>query len=418
MSAGLHQLADLVRRETGIDMKGSQLGSLEAAVTRVGPATAPADFLADGASRQLIDRLIDEVTINETFFFRQREELDAIDWPLLLDTARLAGSDKIRVWVAACSSGEEAYTLAMLAGQALGTLEPPLSIVATDISSDALARGREARYRGRSLKTVPAEMRARYMVPWGDGAAVAESLRRLVDFRRHNLVRDTAPPLGSGRFELIACRNVLIYFDGETVERVIGSLEGALAPRGTLVLGAADRLCDSARRLSRLDETRGRERRRRAEAPSRALRRPLGRVEDEAPIEALELDAALKAADAGDLERAVEITDGILAADVLDADAYFVRGLAELGLGDSEGAVSSLRRALYVDPAFGLAAFQLGRAHERRGDSAAAARAYDQALKTLDPDDKRHAAILDQVDLGDIAAACALRAAELRKGAS
>ena len=71
----------------------------------------------------------------------------------------------------------------------------------------------------------------------------------MVTFRRHNLVGD-APPLGTGPFELIACRNVLIYFDGDSIEKVIRSLEHALSCEGTLLLGAADRLCGSARRLS------------------------------------------------------------------------------------------------------------------------------------------------------------------------
>ena len=78
----------------------------------------------------------------------------------------------------------------------------------------------------------------------------------------------------------------------------------------------------------------------------------------------------------------------------------------------------SLRRALYVDPTFGLAAFQLGRAHEELGDRAAAARAYEQALRTLEPEDARHELILDQVDLGDVAAACAIRLKALRGSAA
>ena len=94
-----------------------------------------------------------------------------------------------------------------------------------------------------------------------------------------------------------------------------------------------------------------------------------------------------------------------------------MRGLAELGLGDADSAAASQRRALYVDPAFGLAAFQLGRALERRGDGAAAARAYELALRTLEPSDPRHDAILDQVDLSDVAAACAIRLKALRGAA-
>jgi tetratricopeptide (TPR) repeat protein len=98
----------------------------------------------------------------------------------------------------------------------------------------------------------------------------------------------------------------------------------------------------------------------------------------------------------------------------LNADAYFVRGLVELESGLTLDAVSSLRRALYLDPSFGLAAFTLGRAYDAEGDRAAARRSYRQALRALDPSDDRHEPILAQVDLGDVAAACRARLAALR----
>jgi tetratricopeptide (TPR) repeat protein len=185
-----------------------------------------------------------------------------------------------------------------------------------------------------------------------------------------------------------------------------------------LVLGAADRLCGSARRLARTD----RPQRPQPTAPARTLRRPLGRDPVEAAPAAAappddRLAAALQAANQGSLDDTLALTERMLHEDPLDANAYFVRGLAELGLGDPDSAAASLRRALYVDPAFGLAAFQLGRAHEGRGDGAAAARAYEQALRTLEPSDPRHDAILDQVDLGDVAAACAIRLKALRGAA-
>jgi chemotaxis protein methyltransferase CheR len=412
-SAALERLADVLRSETGIVIQGHQLASLEAALARLRPpldAGALLRFGAGNAPAELLERLIDEVTVNETFFFRQRDELDAIDWRALLDAAADAQSATIRVWVAACSTGEEAYTLAMLASEALGTTEAPVSILATDISTDALRRAREGRYRGRTVRTLDDGMRERYFVPDGDGVAVGEPLRRMVEFRRHNLVNDPVPAPAGRRFDLIACRNVLIYFDGQTVERAIATLERALAPRGMLVLGAADRLCDSASRLGRPDNPP----RVRAAPPSRALRRPLGRDGPQvAPPPGLA--TALEAANEGSLRDAVDITERMLETDPLDADAYFVRGLAEIGLGDAEAAVVSLRRALYVDPSFGLAAFKLARAHELRGDRDAATRAYEVALHTLNAEDSRHDAILDQVDVGDVAVACGLSLARLRE---
>jgi chemotaxis protein methyltransferase CheR len=415
VSAQLERMAALVQSETGIVLAESQWPSLEAALRRVDPELDSAAFLrsATGGGRALLDRLVDEVTINETFFFRQRRELDAIDWRRLLDAARAEGRDAIRVWVAACSSGEEAYTLAILARQALASATPPLSIVATDISTAILDKARRAHYGKRALRLVDGDTRRRCFVEEGGGVEVAPQVRELVEFRRHNLVTD--PPPGAASFDLIACRNVLIYFDGETVEQVIASLERGLAPQGMLLLGAADRLCGSARRLARGDRSPPAER----PAPERALRRPLGRelVEAAAPPPPAGggLAAALEAANEGSLETTLALTEQLLLDDPLDANAHFVRGLAELGVGDPDA--GSLRRALYVDPAFGLAAFQLGRAHEVRGDAAAAARAYDHALRTLEPGEGRHDAILDQVDLGDVAAACARRLKALRGAA-
>jgi chemotaxis protein methyltransferase CheR len=410
-SAALERLAGVLRTETGIVIQGPQLASLEAALARLRPPLDADAFLRSAAEAppELLERLIDEVTVNETFFFRQRDELDAIEWRALLDVAREAGSATIRVWVAACSTGEEAYGLAMLASEAFAPAEAPVSILATDISTVALGHARQGHYRGRTVRTLDDRMRERYFVPDGDGLAVGETLRRIVEFKRHNLVNDPVPG-AADQFQLIACRNVLIYFDGETVERAIATLERALAPRGMLVLGAADRLCDSASRLARpVSPPRAA-----AAPPSRELRRPLGRDESQfAPVPALA--TALEAANEGSLRDAVDITERMLETNPLDADAYFVRGLAELGLGETGAAVASLRRALYVDPTFGLAAFKLARAHEQRGDRDAAARAYEQALHTLDPEDSRHDTILDQVDVADVAVACGLSLTRLRE---
>ena len=418
MSEPLAQVAGLVGRETGIALRPAQLASLAAALRRVDPAMDAAAFLrlraGGNASESLLERLIDEVTVNETFFFRQRRELDALDWRRLLAAARATGSETVRVWVAACASGEEAYTLALLASEAFAPLPPPVSIIATDVSAAILDQARLGRYGRRALRALDARTRERYFEPVEGGMSVGDALRAMVEFRRQNLVLDSAPTGGGLRFDVIACRNVLIYFDPESAERVIQSLEGALAPHGQIVLGAADRLCGSARRLASLDGSPAAPEPR---TPARQLRRPLGRAPAQAPAESQPgLAAALKAADEGGFDAALAATARMLREDPLDADAYFIRGLTELGSGDAEAAVGSLRRALYVDPTFGLAAFKLGRAHEELCDRPAAARAYEQALRALESGDAKHDLILAQVDLGDVAGACEIRLQALRAG--
>lgn len=398
----LREIADLVKRETGIVVRDNQATALESAVRRA-TGSDPQTFLRlvddPAAGRGAIERLIDEVTVQETYFLRERGQLEAIAWRSLLQAARADGHATVRVWVAACATGEEAYTLALLAAEAFAPEPPPVDILATDVSRAALEHARLGRYRARSVQHLPAPTRDRWLRQVGNEYEVDERLREVVRLRLHNLVRDPVPPLGEERFDFVVCRNVLIYFDTPTVEQVIAALEGALHEHGTLLLGAADTLCGGTTRLAVAGAPA-----RPPEQPREPLRRPLGREDDL-------LDQALVAADEGRSSDSLAAVARLLREEPLNADAYFVRGLVELESGAAGHAVQSFRRALYVDPRFGLAAFKLGRAYDAAGDPGAARRAYEQALRTLDPEQEGHDRILDQVDLGDIADACRARLA-------
>ncbi|HEY8584454.1 MAG TPA: CheR family methyltransferase, partial [Capillimicrobium sp.] len=302
MTGPLDRLAAYVRRETGLALDGAQLSSLRGAVERLEPAGPAAllrrlDDRVDGPA--LTARLVDEVTVKETFFFRHPEELEAIDWRALSEAARRRGDARVRVWVTACATGEEAWTLAMLALEAFWPRPAPVEIVATDIAPGALARAAAGRYGPRAVARVSPGRRARWMTPHGDGLRVGDELRALVRFARHNLVRDPAPPLGHGRFDLITCRNVLIYFALPDVAAVVGRLRSALHPGGTLVLGAADRLSERSAvgapaRAPALAPSAAP----RAARPARAAQRaPAGR---EPPAPGLQLDAVAQLGDGRD----------------------------------------------------------------------------------------------------------------------
>jgi chemotaxis protein methyltransferase CheR len=388
----LDRVAELVRSESGISIRPPQRRALEAAIARAAPGEDAAGFLrlatepVTGAA--YIQRLIDEVTVQESSFLRDPQQLDAINWPGLVEAAR----DRVRIWVAGCATGEEAYTLVLLACERLGTDEPPIDVLATDVSQAALDAAAAARYRSRAVEPLDARMRERWFTSNGATYEPIPALRRPVRFARHDLVHDPAPPLGEGLFDLITCRNVLIYFDGPTVDRVIGSLEGALHTEGMLLLGAADQLRGATRRLVETTPHRDRP------TPKRPERTPEELLAD-----------ALTAADEGRRADALGATAALLAANPLSAEGYYVRGLVQLAEGAASEAVSSLRRARYINPLFSLASFALGRAYDELAEPDSARRAYEQALRTLDPDDVRHEALLRQVDLGDIAAACRAR---------
>jgi predicted Zn-dependent protease len=134
-----------------------------------------------------------------------------------------------------------------------------------------------------------------------------------------------------------------------------------------------------------------------------------------APVSAAtpDIDQAMVAADRGDYETAIELARGVLKEDPLNAAAHYIRGVSELAKGDPEVAVESLRRALYVEASFALAAFQLARAHDLQGDEKAARRAYAQTLRALAGDDERSHLLLEQGDVGEIAAACRARLAAI-----
>lgn len=394
------RIAEFVRQETGIVLPPGRQRAILAAVARASDGLDPAAFLRavgdPGGDRDLADRLIDEVTVQETAFLRDRGQLDAIDWPRLLQVARAAGSDTIRVWSAGCASGEEAYSLALLATEAFAPAPAPVEILGTDISGAALAAAAAGRYRERAVRALDASLRRRYLHRQADGRYLAgDRLRSLVRFRRHNLARDQKLPGGEAGFDLITCRNVLIYFEAPLAERVITALDRSLRPGGVLMLGAADALTRTVSGPAARPRT----------APDTLC--PAGRAPSRSRGQLL--TAALAAADRGDRDGALACVASLLTNDPFDADAHFLDGLVTLEAGRPAQAVSALRRALFADARFGLAAFTLGRAYDALGDIATADRAYAQALRTLDPADGRHERILQQVDIGDVAAACRAR---------
>jgi chemotaxis protein methyltransferase CheR len=398
------EVADLVRREAGIVLPRSRETALRSALRRALPDIDAGGFLREAADPArgpaLVGRLVDEITTQETEFARDRGQFDDIDWHALLRQCRTAGDTAIRVWSAGCATGEEPYTLAILAAEAFSPASAPVDILGTDISEAALRAGRAARYRPRAVRLLPGVLRARYLDRSDDGAyQVTGRLRRLVRFRRHNLVREPIPPPDEAPFDLIVCRNVLIYFEPPQAKRLIGAFENATRRDGRLILGAVDALCrEQPTPRARPAMTLGP-----AATPGQTPVQP--RREER-------LAASLAAAGRGDYGEARARASRLLEDDPLDAEANFVSGLVSLSAGDPAQAVAALRGALYSEGTFALAAFTLGRAYDVMGDCAAARRAYQRAMLALAADGERHEFLLQQVDVGDIAEACRTRLGE------
>jgi chemotaxis methyl-accepting protein methylase len=389
MTAVLDAVADVISARAGLRLDQSRHPALRAALARAWAGVAHDEVLRRAldpvAGPSTVATLIDEVTIKETSFLRDRRQLATIDWHDLLARARADGADAVRVWSAACATGEEAYSLALLACEAFASPTPPVRILATDISAAALAGARAGRYRERAVLGVEEPLRSRYLRPAGGTLTVVPALRELVELAPHNLVADPYPPLGQRPFHLILCRNVLIYFERRACARVVAGLERALAPGGRLVLGAADALCV-------LDPSAG-ELLRHPVRLARAERRPHERRPRRAPAA-----AAAAAAPDGDL---------------MDPDVHYLQGLDELESGAPAAAVASLRRVLYLDPEFELAAFALGRAHEQAGEPDAARRRYEQALRLLAARTRPTERLTGPIDAATVILACEARLAVL-----
>ncbi len=248
--------ADLVHDTTGIALGSDKAYLLQHKLEPLAKANGLASFdellqrlRATGPASPLRVDFIDAVTIHETSFFRDPEVYAAIGSqvlaPALTEQAIAARGRPFRIWSAATSTGQEAWSIAMLAAECL----PPrwrgadvVSVLGTDISEHALATAQAGRYTAKELaRGVSAERSGRHFArpaPGGE-ATVSDVLRSLVRFRQLNLIER---PLALGSFDLVLCRNVLIYFDDATRATVVRAMAELLVPGGVLVLGAAESL--------------------------------------------------------------------------------------------------------------------------------------------------------------------------------
>lgn len=193
----------------------------------------------DGEAELL--QMLDCICTNETRFFREPGHFEFLKGALSPALSRGAPR-RIRVWSAACSTGEEPYSIAMTMLHHLPAMGFPIEIVASDLSTRALERAQRAIWPLARAAEIPSEYCQAYMLR-GIGAQqgnmkAAPEIRRMVSFRRYNLIQPTEPRLG--RFDIIFCRNVLIYFNAQTRAAVLSKLLDCLNPQGYLFLGLAE----------------------------------------------------------------------------------------------------------------------------------------------------------------------------------
>ncbi|MGE0399704.1 MAG: CheR family methyltransferase [Kofleriaceae bacterium] len=411
---------------------------------RIEPKVAAA-VLARHAEAELITRLeadpsavralAGELTIGETYFCRHVEQLVAFRDVALPE--RLGASEVVRVLSAGCSSGEEPYTLAMIAREAAPGAAARIAIEAIDVNAAAIEKARKARYTRWSLRSVPAEVERRWFEKEGSAFTVVPQIRGAVSFRRASLTDPTA--LAGARYDVVFCRNVLMYFGAEALQATVERLADALVPGGFLFLGYAEilrvvpaglSLCEShgtfyyrkgdpvsrgagaaaagdtswfaeiqaaSERVRSLAESAAVEpaasERRDAEAAIADARAAITRADFVgamavlAPLPMLGEVALLRAialTEQGEVVRAAEACESLLAFPLYAANAHYLLAVASESAGDLAAAARHAKRATELAPDLAMAHLRFGLIARRIGDAAAARRELARAIDALE----------------------------------
>lgn len=239
------RLAELVSREAGLDLTRCRSADarkvLESAAKqlRLQNEEAVLDAAEKPGAGRLVDTILASLLVHETFFHRYAAQLDVLE-KRVLPALFSSSPGRLRLWSAGCSSGPEAYDLAMIAlraRDALG-LRTTVEVVGTDVSPRAVDLACRGVYPASTVADLPAALARRYLEKEGDAYRVGPELLAAVQFRKHNLRH--RPP--AGRFHVIACRNVLMYLQDDVAEVAVAHLSSALEPQGVLAVGHGESL--------------------------------------------------------------------------------------------------------------------------------------------------------------------------------
>jgi chemotaxis protein methyltransferase CheR len=450
----IERFREAILHRIGLQFEDARLGQLgDVLRRRLAKRHAPGSvYLAELESNpppEECSALAEELTVTETYFFRNRDQFDALAGAVLPDRMERRGEPRtLRLLSAGCASGEEAYSLAIVATETLREPGWDAVVRAVDLNPAALAKARRARYSEWALRDTPEDVRRRWFTADGDGLAVVPEVRRRVTFETVNLADPDHDLWRWGSYDVVFCRNVLMYFSPDQRRAAVERLARALQPGGYLFLGHAEslaglsdafHLCHThdAFYYQRKDEI-GRPVRPVPVAPaprpfrprtlldsawSETIRAASDRVaallpdpppsapargNDLAPAldllrrerfaEALDhvgaqpdptdpgalLLSAVLLQQSGRIGEAEATCRRLLDIDDLSAGAHYVLALCRETAGDLAAAAEHDRVAAYLDPAFAMPRLHLGLLTRRRGEREAARRELAQALILLE----------------------------------
>lgn len=227
-----------VKRKTGIDLALYKEAQMKRRLTtfyeKKGYISFHDFFKALNADTDLFHEFLDRMTINVSEFYRNKQRWDVLENKIL--PKLLKNNESLKVWSAASSTGEEPYSLSLVLSSFIPLSK--VSILATDIDANAIQKAKIGVYPERSLQEVPISVKEKYFKKQGDYYEIAESIKRTVSFKKHNLLADRFEK----NFDLIVCRNVLIYFTEEAKELLYQKFSDALKPGGVLFVGSTEQI--------------------------------------------------------------------------------------------------------------------------------------------------------------------------------
>lgn len=400
-SVGIDRFRDLIHQRTGIshpDARAPELAySIERATAelQLGDTAELYGLLARHHERsEALNALLSALNVSETYFFRDPRQLEIVERRILPELIeRRAAHRRLRLWSAGCSTGEEAYTLAIIVRRLLGNRPPwDVTILATDINERSLERARRGVYRGWSLRGCTPVSLAPYLIRDGSDFRVAPSIQAMVRFAKLNLAQPVYPSLttGTDALDLVLCRNVVMYFSENARKAALERLAATLAPGGFLLTSQVEAGFPEPAGLV-LDQPGDAVYRKPAQTPRTTkegqVRRPRLRARPARPairearrrraqlipgptpeiklapvgfgmsISEADSDAiarhcreALARWRAGFVDEATEQLSQAAECYPLSAPVHYLHGLILLDIGRSEEALTALRRCTYADP--------------------------------------------------------------------
>ncbi|MET0210418.1 MAG: CheR family methyltransferase [Burkholderiaceae bacterium] len=409
----LPRLRALLAARLGLQFDPHQDDWLMTVLARLSGEQRPDQFLDQMEQRPTragLDALAAELTVGETFFFRHPEQFDALRTDVLPAWIRRSPPPRrLRALSAACASGEEAYTLAIAMQRAGLTLQGvDWDITAFDLNPAAVAKAVAARYGAWSLRATPASMRDAWFQREGDLHVPIATIRSRVRFEVRNIALPDASFWSPGAFDIIFCRNMLMYLEPATLQAAIRHLATALAPGGTLFLGHADTLRGYTDQLvlrqahgcffyQRADEAApitpawpfpfpGPDAADRARTPA-AGSPPPPALPTAAPDETALLNEAMLLIEAGQIDDGLRACARLMTPEApaaLQAEVFFIQALAMEERGELPAAEWNHQRAAAKDAGFAMPHLRMGLMARRRGELVAARRELRHALALLD----------------------------------